>query len=277
MINGGFGQRTTDGENIDGSFLRQDKGAWVAADQKPRGIGGWLLFLCVILAVIVPIVNLSTAIAGGVPGVVLFGTAMGIFSLVAGLLLWSKASSGPPVTRAFFITNIVYVVVAALGNHNALSVAVMGGLGATGTACIWILYLGISKRVKNTFPSSARGSFEDSKESNSDYPQRGTRQGQSGVAQLAAEETRNADPTGSDVELVASLEKLAKMKSDGFLTEEEFSTLKRRILARPETDTPTVHETDVSGEKMWVCPKCGAINESSRTTCSDCDYARTLE
>lgn len=147
--------------------------------EPPRGIGGWLLFLCISLTILSPIRLVAdfysvrrelaphiaiepayrTLIFGC--GVLNFSVAAGLF--VAGFMLWGRH---PRAVRAAKIALLYYVC--SLGPMSILpylsgvpgeiakvwSLTILKAIPlAVVYPLIWFLYLSYSKRVRATFPA----------------------------------------------------------------------------------------------------------------------------
>lgn len=162
-------------------------------DLGPSGVGGWLLMLCIWLAIIGP--TFSFAKLSELPASNMgFGVLLILGSIATGVLLWSGRYIGYRVAIVFFWTMLGLSGIALLAapSEATITQAVARGI----TSGLSLAYLGCSKRVTNTY---FRDGFR---------PTTKSRQ--------------------SDFE--AELRKLAKLREDGILTDEEFAAKKRRIL-----------------------------------------------
>ncbi|MFD0893977.1 DUF2569 family protein [Luteolibacter ambystomatis] len=144
----------------------------------PSGIGGWLLFYCIALTILSPLLSLAQAV--GTVGVwekvpalrnALLVETGGVLLLVAcgvvvGILLWMRHPHALKIVKAFLIVRlcsfIVIEVVALLLMQDlgpkVFEAGIGGGVGATirevAYFLIWWFYFKKSVRVANTFPSA---------------------------------------------------------------------------------------------------------------------------
>jgi hypothetical protein len=133
----------------------------------PKGVSGWLLVLCVLLAIVFPLNTIyATAMSlryhPDVTVLLLNATNVGlaILSLVAGVMLWRIRKSGVNLAKIFFLLTplhalgILYLVVSNLHALQA-SVTVLMAIRILAfpflLSIIWYRYLVESKRVKNTY------------------------------------------------------------------------------------------------------------------------------
>ena len=101
-------------------------------------------------------------------------------------------------------------------------------------------------------------------EDGSDYTENQPRQVQ--VIQTAPSAKDNID----------ALEKLAKLREQGVLTEEEFQRKKADILGH-EYAHKTSPEAKPQGEREWICVKCNTANKGTAKFCSQCGEVRHLD
>ncbi len=136
---------------------------------KPYGIGGWLAFLCVSLAIITPFVWAASTVSFFNKGEVALGVLallMALFSFIAGLFLWQKDPSAIKLAKAYLLVNIgVSLIISFAGTPGSLddphvlgsaigqSIAVLVLLSIV--TAIWWAYLNKSLRVKNTYGAVA--------------------------------------------------------------------------------------------------------------------------
>jgi hypothetical protein len=133
----------------------------------PSGVGGWLLFLCVVLTFVVPIgivYQMIVALRSGldVVGLVyaLVYLALATFSFVAGLLLWRIRPNAVTTAKLFLLAQAAFAL--------ALYLKVLLGDGANAPdsaqnlvvgillrpllfAVVWYSYLTKSKRIQATY------------------------------------------------------------------------------------------------------------------------------
>ena len=153
-----------------------------AANPKLKGVRGWLLLLCLNLAVFDPsavLVNLFMAahstgsdfdrhpelfrltLIGGVPRIALM-----VFSLYAGLCLWKMAPGAVAVARKYLVCLFFFSVFSLfLPDMAGVTEDLYPGLSAvndinvmitTAYVAVWYLYLGVSKRVRATYSGDER-------------------------------------------------------------------------------------------------------------------------
>ena len=75
---------------------------------------------------------------------------------------------------------------------------------------------------------------------------------------------------------IDALEKLAKLREQGVLTEEEFQQKKADILGH-EYAHKTSPEAKPQGEREWICVKCNTANKGTAKFCSQCGEVRHLD
>jgi hypothetical protein len=136
-----------------------------------RGVGGWLLFLCVGLTFFAPVSQAQIAIKAlrnlatvrlpiqtllrlGTVGTIYAGLAA--FSCIAGVMLWLENPKGVSVAKAYFLVAaaapiLLYSALRLSGMELDLLPIILGRLA---TSTIWYAYLSISRRVKLTYDAS---------------------------------------------------------------------------------------------------------------------------
>ena len=143
----------------------------------PVGIGGWLLFFCLVLIVFTPLIGifvLATAYAGFSPFFDLFpglrvimiidsilSTTMMCFGIYAGISLWKRRKGAVQSAKRYLIALLIYAGVALFlpfmaglpspANQAMQAGAVIEGFRSILFFVIWYTYLNKSKRVRNTF------------------------------------------------------------------------------------------------------------------------------
>lgn len=141
------------------------------------GVTGWLLFFCLILAVVYPATSFYHIVRQTVPRLIgehnhafifllsvynVVFTALGVFSLISGLKLWLVKPEAVRFARSWLWTylyaNFAYLLLwlVIAKPHQSALVAEMGwyhAVGPIGSFALWYLYLEHSKRVQATFPS----------------------------------------------------------------------------------------------------------------------------
>jgi hypothetical protein len=125
-----------------------------------RGVSGWLLFLCIVLMVFLPIPTRifhlgGAGLASGVHAVRLFFITLilvpSAIGITAGVLLYREQPLGLTFARLFFGLQIV-VAVTAFIFRPVLSEVLL----AVVPAGAWLAYLFRSERVRNTYFKDTR-------------------------------------------------------------------------------------------------------------------------
>lgn len=133
-----------------------------------RGVGGWLLFLCISLTLIAPVtqalvaekalrnlatvrIPIQTVLRLGSVGAIYTGLA--IFSCIAGVMLWMENPKGVQVTKAYLLVGAVlpislFLLLRLAGMHVDLLRIIFGRLLYS---VVWYSYLRASLRVKLTY------------------------------------------------------------------------------------------------------------------------------
>jgi hypothetical protein len=157
--------------------------SYLTIDQQkvgPVGVGGWLLFLCLTLTVISPlmtIVNLHSTYQELSPlfrpfprlhTVTILDSILSVgiicFSIGAGAALWQRKPSAVRTTKRYLMTFLLYTVVANIlpfmaglpsqVNEAMISEVIKNGFRILVFFTVWNSYLNKSRRVKNTFSVS---------------------------------------------------------------------------------------------------------------------------
>jgi hypothetical protein len=133
-----------------------------------RGVGGWLLFFCISLAVIAPLMqaliaakalrNLATArvpiqtlLRLGSVGAIYSGLA--IFSCFAGVMLWMEKPKAVSVAKAYLLVGAVLPISLFLVLHFAgMRIGLFQVIPRRSIySVVWYSYLTASRRVKLTY------------------------------------------------------------------------------------------------------------------------------
>lgn len=137
---------------------------------KYRGVKGWLLFLCIILTIINPLLTIFMYFAKykGFNALYYFGIAdtfwiilITLFGMYAGINLWTVRSNAVKVTKiyllalagyALFITGYTFFILMPQ-NPSAYDIgtAIGGMIRLIAFSVIWYQYMLKSKRVKATY------------------------------------------------------------------------------------------------------------------------------
>lgn len=144
---------------------------------EPKGIGGWLFFLCLILTILAPAVTLISMVVGLSDGLRFMGVVPGwtgflvtdtvlslavvAFSMTAGIALWRTRPNGARLATAALGVIILYNLAALvmtklfpLPNEvesEMLKELTPSSLRGVVVSLIWLVYLKKSRRVRNTF------------------------------------------------------------------------------------------------------------------------------
>jgi hypothetical protein len=148
---------------------------WASVNMQPlpatpnrlQGVGGWLMFFCIILIFLNPLGHALIAIrafrglaAKGAPvtivGVISIGVThigLAIFSVIAGSLLWLEKRSGVSVAKMYLLvaTAAIISLDIALRFRGVHLDLVRSTLERFAYAALWYAYLVNSKRVKLTY------------------------------------------------------------------------------------------------------------------------------
>lgn len=147
----------------------------VKVEEQYKGVGGWLLLLCINLTILDP-ASIVLGVFGALPladfeknpemlrFMLISGVcrlALAAFSLYSGTALWRIQPNGPNIARRYFQAATLYSAFALLlpgivGLSDELYAEMAGAslLSSVITICYvmaWYLYLVKSKRVKATF------------------------------------------------------------------------------------------------------------------------------
>lgn len=162
------------------AYARSATPEWAAGRSDLVGVGGWLLFLCVSLTILVPLAGLislaadlaawpSARVLDIYPGLgaalgleILVKIGIGVFAFVVGFKLWNVRPGAVALGKNYFIAQLVISIVVplievtALGLPDALVtiMAVAGGKAFVGSLigfAIWFSYLNTSERVRMTY------------------------------------------------------------------------------------------------------------------------------
>lgn len=128
--------------------------------QKLQGIGGWLLFFCIVVTVVHPLVNLAEAVATPQPGVIFLDLLLSAAAVTTGVSVWSKRSWAFTMVKTYFIIMIVVSVLIFIGAATETNVEARVDSFVTGIrvliwVAIWWSYFRKSKRVLATFGRNA--------------------------------------------------------------------------------------------------------------------------
>ncbi len=174
--------QTHDGSDMSNETLDRDINPYKPPDTEipdqstevspgPAGIGGWLLFLCIILTILKPlstIINLAVIdflqmqdfqnmLEGGdselsymmntlnSPDMTL-PVVLSAFSLIAGIGLWRRWKKALPTAKLYLSINLVFALIPGIGLNSVVSM-----LWTITFTMVCFLYLNKSRRVKNSY------------------------------------------------------------------------------------------------------------------------------
>lgn len=121
-----------------------------------RGIGGWLLFFCIMMTIVIPLyVILDISLQPSIGEIISFG-GRGILMFGTGLMLWMKKKEGLEFAFKYLIPGSVIVIITGMridktGGWIGLIIALAIGIGLN---LPLIFYLSKSKRVIETFATA---------------------------------------------------------------------------------------------------------------------------
>jgi hypothetical protein len=131
-------------------------------------IGGWLLFLCIVLTIVSPLRILFETVQDLQAGRALEPVNLiqiGL-SITAGLMLWTRQSAGPLVAKIYFgILFVLFSGIIGMVAYNNPTLTpeqsqLLTSFVSQAVWCpIWIAYLQFSKRVRLTFTRDVPAQF----------------------------------------------------------------------------------------------------------------------
>ena len=126
-------------------------------EKKYKGVGGWLLFLCIYLTILCPLSNLAHLVVVFIQNIGLI-----IFSIYAGHALWTIRANAVNIAKTFFgvafasaiVITFLLPLILGLPPEVRSEMRVQSQWGLNGVILawwIWCSYLKRSKRVKATY------------------------------------------------------------------------------------------------------------------------------
>jgi len=131
------------------------------SDEKLVGVSGWLLFHCILLCILQPLMMLVGLGSDGqsVPGVLaVAGAVLGIWGLIVGAMLWSRSEGALVNVRTYWRGNVVISILVALvllatyGPRAGLFL--VDAVRSVLASALWLAYFKRSKRVRATYPAA---------------------------------------------------------------------------------------------------------------------------
>jgi hypothetical protein len=131
-----------------------------------RGVGGWLLFFCIGLIFVAPLIDAAEILKN--PNnmfVVVLDLGLAAFAIYTGIIVWGTRPNALKVVKAYFIVMIVLAFLTILGvifadakdiqgHSNSQGEDMIAALRSLGYVAIWWSYFGSSERVRATFGSN---------------------------------------------------------------------------------------------------------------------------
>ena len=134
----------------------------------PSGIRGWLLFYCISLSILVPLLisiqifSWAYFLHGNIRllnKTFILETVRGLYSAIVGVFLWMERPVALFLLKIHFIIVGIYALVTILGlvqlALNAHRIPLVRGLGSEtisiGFSILWFVYFHKSQRVRNTY------------------------------------------------------------------------------------------------------------------------------
>jgi len=118
---------------------------------EPKGVGGWLLVLCIWLTIISPLFSFAKLHELNQTEMNL-GLGLIVFSVISGVFLWCGKPVGVVLVRIqlsiILILNLIGVMLLANQQQSERVVVV---LFQSAVPVAWLAYLSVSKRVKATY------------------------------------------------------------------------------------------------------------------------------
>jgi len=120
------------------------------------GIGGWLLWFCIVTTIIAPVVNV-VSIMSKPSGYSIIDLALAVYMVITGVNLWRISTRALRLTKVllaiqFWIGTFLFVIqIAASASGDTTSSSDAGGFRMLVGSIIWWFYFKKSKRVKATF------------------------------------------------------------------------------------------------------------------------------
>jgi hypothetical protein len=125
-------------------------------DSARKGVGGWLLVLCIWTTIISPLFSFAKLHEMGETEMYL-GLGLIVFSIVSGIFLWCGKQVGVVLVRTFLIIILALNLIGILMLVNQQqSERVVVVLFQSAVPVAWLVYLSASRRVKATYYHGVR-------------------------------------------------------------------------------------------------------------------------
>ena len=140
----------------------------LATKSELSGVSGWLLLLCINLAVLNPIVTIYQIVKdqpwrsgiGYTIFMLVFTLGLSIYSFIVGLKLWMIKPNAVRNAKAFLIVMLCVSglsLITAFVRSRSPQEMVLAAMRAIIPFAVWWSYLNGSIRVKNTYTKAAKG------------------------------------------------------------------------------------------------------------------------
>jgi hypothetical protein len=150
------------GYNFQDHLIQTNKATTSAGITTYDKVGGWLLFLCVILTILSPIITLIMFLASpdgelnalGMALAALITFAPMAYSIFTGVRLWMVKPGAVKQAKIFLVVIALYnilLLVVSSGASSPTSSDISTTIRSAISSFIWFMYLRSSKRVTGTF------------------------------------------------------------------------------------------------------------------------------
>jgi CHASE2 domain-containing sensor protein len=126
---------------VQAQSFQQTNASVAETPQGPKGLGGWLILVCISLFINL-LIGLVIFVVGNNQSLVLLGTTLIACAGVALVFFFKKSRLFPLVFIGIIVVGFVLAIIS--NTKEALTQQII-------YAAIWIPYVLLSKRVKNTF------------------------------------------------------------------------------------------------------------------------------
>jgi hypothetical protein len=123
-----------------------------------KGVGGWLLFFCIITTILTPLMNLPgfARLAEIRSPWAFYDLAVIVFSMIVGVSVWRVSPDAIPLLRAYFVTFVIWealrISTVVIVMHNStFDLPMMYRIRTLIWCLVWGAYFHRSQRVRATF------------------------------------------------------------------------------------------------------------------------------